>query len=380
MAGGTAGGNAGMDGGAGADAGPSDPFMAVTIPPALTPTGATLKFKAHGRGSQVYTCKATVTAADGGADAGDDGGSTVTTYAWSLKAPDAKLFDQDGKQIGTHFVGPTWMSTSDESDAVGMAVANEVHAGTIPWLLLKIVSHMGQGVFTDVTYVNRLLTTGGVAPTTGCDSTTVGTDMPVAYTADYYFYTGGVTAGDGGADAALEWPFATLTIPAGVATPDGTTLKLKLHGWGDQVYTCTAMGGPDAGADAGAATYSWVLKGPNATLYDETNTKKGMHTTGPTWTSTDTSSIVGMKQAQVDSTLSDAIPWLMLKVTSHAGGTGVFSDVTYIQRLNTARGKAPATGCDAAHVTMETSVAYSADYYFYTGDSPDAGTDAASGN
>ncbi len=375
-AGGNTDGGAGTGGAGGGDAGVSDPFPPVMIPPAIAvPTGATLKFRAHGRGSQVYVCSSMVVPADGGADAGDGGAdASVTTYGWTLKAPDAKLYDQNGVQIGTHFAGPTWMSTVDESDAVGSAQANVPQTNSIPWLLLKVVSHMGTGVFTDVTYVQRLLTTGGVAPTAGCDATTLGTTMPIAYTADYYFFTGGTTTTDGGTTP--QWPFVAVTIPDAIAAPDGTTLKLKLHGWGDQVYTCTAMGGADAGADAGAATYAWVLKAPDATLYDDTDTKKGTHSAGPTWTSTDTSSIVGAKLMQANSPLSDAIPWLLLKVASHAGATGVFSDVTYVQRLNTTKGAAPATGCDAGHVAAEVSVTYSADYYYYTGD---ATTDGGAG-
>jgi hypothetical protein len=341
------------------------------MPPDIlaVPTGATLKFRAHGRGSQVYTCTAATAATDGGTDAG------ATTYSW-VAVPDAKLYDQNGVQIGTHFAGPTWMSTVDESDAVGakMQQSPGATANDIPWLLLKINSHMGMGVFTDVTFVQRLNTTGGVAPATACDGTIAGMTVPVAYTADYYFFTGGVTAADGGAPA--QWPFATIaTIPDMVAAPAGTALKLRLHGWGDQVYTCTASGGADAGADAGATTYSWVLKGPNAKLYDDTNTQQGTHTTGPTWTATDTSSIVGMKLFGVNAPTAGAVQWLLLKVTSHAGATGLFSDVTYVQRLNTSRGAAPATGCDAAHTTMELSVAYAADYYFLTGQPTDGGTD-----
>src|SRR5450432_90718 len=363
-AGGTAGGSAGADGGAG---------TMVTVPAILAvPTGATLKFHAQGRGSQIYTCTATAAATDGGADAG-------STYGWVLKAPDAKLYDENDAQIGTHFAGPTWLST-DGSDAVGTKLqqADSPLADAIPWLLLKVTQHMGSGVFMDVTYVQRLNTTKGKAPATGCDSTTVGTDVPVAYTADYYFYKGGVTATDGG--VAADWPFQPITIPAGVATPAGTTLTLKLHGWGSQVYTCTAMvPAADGGVDAGATTYAWVLKAPDAKLYDDANALKGTHSAGPTWTSTDTSSIVGTKLVGIDSQLSDAIQWLLLKVASHAGATGVFTNVTYVQRLNKSKGKAPATGCDVAHVNMDTAVAYSADYYYSTGEATaDGGTDAAS--
>ena len=376
---GSGGGAAGSDGGAGSDgaAGAAAPFDLVTIPDMLAvPTGATLAFRAHGRGTQNYTCVATTTAA--AADAGTDAG--VTTYAWGPATPDAKLYDENDTQIGTHFAGPTWMSSVDGSDAVGSKTASVASPMTtaIPWLLLKVVEHMGSGVFMDVTYVQRVNTTKGKAPATGCDSTTVNTTVAVDYTADYYFYTGGVTASDGG--VAADWPFATVTIPDALATPAGTTLKLKLHGWGAQIYTCTQSGGADAGADAGAATYAWGPATPSAKLYDASNTQQGTHSAGPTWTSIDTSSIVGTRLQAVNAPTTGSIQWLLLQVASHAGAaTGVFSDVTYVQRLNTANGVAPATGCDAAHVGVTTSSAYSADYYFYTGTTATDGGDASGG-
>jgi len=376
-------GSAGSAGGAGSDgaagsagaAGAAAPFDAVTIPDMLAaPTGATLKFRAHGRGTQNYTCVATTTP-----DAGTD--ASTTTYAWGPATPAAKLYDETNTQIGTHFAGPTWMSSVDGSDAVGSKIGSVAAplSTAIPWLLLKVVEHMGGGIFMDVTYVQRLNTANGIAPATGCDATTVNTTMSVNYTADYYFYTGGVTASDGG--VAATWPFMTVTVPDALAAPAGTTLKLKLHGWGAQIYACTQTGAADGGADAGAATYAWGPATPSAKLYDDSNTQQGTHSAGPTWTSSDTSSIVGMRLAAVDAPTAGSIQWLLLKVASHAGsGSGVLSDVTYVQRLNTANGVAPATGCDAAHVNMTTSSSYSADYYFYAGDAnTDGGADASGG-
>src|SRR5450432_891263 len=215
---GAAGASAGMGGataGSSGGAGAAAPFPTITIPDGLAvPTGATLKFRAHGIGTQNYACVATTAAA---ADAGTD--ASVTTYAWGPATPNAKLYDETNTQIGTHFAGPTWMSSADGSDAVGSKVASVASplSTAIPWLLLKAVEHMGSGVFMDVSYVQRLATANGVAPATGCDSTTVNTTASVAYTADYYFYTGGVTASDGG--VAANWPFAGVTIPDALATP-----------------------------------------------------------------------------------------------------------------------------------------------------------------
>ncbi len=163
--------------------GGADWLVPPTVPPALAvPAGVTIKAHTHAVGAQIYTCTASAGDADGGA----------TTYAFVLKAPDAKLFDADGVQVGTHGAGPNWTS-SDGSVANGMKVAqvDAPAAGAIPWLLLRVSSTSGAGVFSDVTFVQRLNTAGGAAPATGCDATTAGTDTPASYSADYYFYVGG---------------------------------------------------------------------------------------------------------------------------------------------------------------------------------------------
>jgi hypothetical protein len=372
---GTGGAAAGAGGGAG---GPVNPIPIVTIPTAIeVPAGNVVKFRVHATGTQTYTCQAMTPATDGGAsDGGADAGAT--TYAWSAASvPAADLSDENNVKVGMHYAGPTWMST-DGSDVVGVkeAASPGTTATDIPWLRLKAASHMGAGVMADVTYVQRVNTKGGVAPATGCDAAHVDMKTSVAYTADYWFYK---SSGDAGVTA--DWPFTALgTLDPSIAL-NGPVLKLKLHALGAQIYTCTGTttGGADAGADAGAATttYAFVLKQPDAKLYDDTNTQQATHGLGPSWTHKDGSVITGTKLAAFNSPLTDAIPWLKLQVTAHSGATGVFTDVTYVQRLNTTKGVAPATGCDAAHANMDTSVAYTADYYFYTGAVvvPDAGTD-----
>ena len=348
------GGAAGSAGGGGAGGAGGAP----AVPPALAvPAGATLAIHDHGVGSQIYTCTAS-----GGADAGADAGAV--SYAWVFKAPDAKLYDASGTQVGTHGMGPEWTST-DGSVVNGKTAQSSTQDTTaIPWLLLRATSTSGTGVFTNVTYVQRVNTVGGLAPATGCDAGSVNTQMSVAYSADYYFYTGGGVA---------AWLTPPAGVPAALAPPAGTTLAIHDHGIGTQVYTCTASGGADAGGDAGAVSYSWVLKGPDAILYDDMFTKVGTHGVGPEWTSTDGSVINGAKVQQANAPVSTAIPWLLLKATP-ASGSGVFSDVTYVQRLDTAGGVAPATGCGAGTVGTETSAPYSADYYFFTGSASDGGT------
>jgi len=39
--------------------------------------------------------------------------------------------------------------------------------------------------------------------------------------------------------------------------------------------------------------------------------------------------------------------------------------VSYIQRVNTKGGTAPAAGCDRSHAGRKVAIDYQADYYFY---------------
>ena len=68
--------------------------------------------------------------------------------------------------------------------------ANAPDPDSIPWLLLKAKSNPGAGAFSTVTYVQRLDTAGGVAPTDGCDQARAGTEREVGYTATYAYYYG----------------------------------------------------------------------------------------------------------------------------------------------------------------------------------------------
>jgi len=143
------------------------------LPPQLkVPEGTKLVLHAHAKGDQVYTCK-------------QDGGQ----YSWTLKAPDAQLFDQSGKAIGRHFGGPTW-ELNDSSAVVGKVAArfDPPDKDSVPWLLLTASDHSGKGLMNNVTHIQRLNTRGGKAPAAGCDASHVGTETRVAYTADYFFY------------------------------------------------------------------------------------------------------------------------------------------------------------------------------------------------
>jgi hypothetical protein len=104
--------------------------------------------------------------------------------SWALKAPDAKLLDQEGSVIGRHFAGPTWQ-LNDGSWVKGKAVAKQVapDATAVPWLLLESVG--GTGKLGAVRFIQRTGTHGGNAPDGSCSQ---GATRRVPYTATYSFY------------------------------------------------------------------------------------------------------------------------------------------------------------------------------------------------
>jgi len=134
------------------------------------PAGEDVVLVAHASGSQIYVCQA-----------GADG-----KLAWTLKAPEAELHNDQGAVIGRHFAGPTWR-LNDGSEVTGKAAArvDSPDAGSIPWLLLTVTGHSGEGALSRVTDIQRIHTKGGVAPTGAC---TQGAETKSSYTADYYFY------------------------------------------------------------------------------------------------------------------------------------------------------------------------------------------------
>jgi hypothetical protein len=147
--------------------------VAQQVPSQLQPpANEQLLFQLHAKGDQVYTCK-----------------EGVTQFAWTLKAPDAQLFDKDGKPFGKHFAGPSWQA-NDGSLVTGKAIANapSPDPDSISWLLVTILTHEGTGVLSPATTIQRLNTKGGKPPASGCDSTHAGQESRSPYTADYLFY------------------------------------------------------------------------------------------------------------------------------------------------------------------------------------------------
>ena len=137
------------------------------------PVAEELVLVARASGFQVYVCRA------------DAEGKP----AWTLKAPDAQLFDQQGNVIGKHFAGPTWQHNDGSEITAKMAAKIDApDAGAIPWLLLNVTGHSGSGALSRVTTIQRIHTVGGLAPASGCRDSNRDAEFKSSYTADYYFY------------------------------------------------------------------------------------------------------------------------------------------------------------------------------------------------
>jgi hypothetical protein len=107
---------------------------------------------------------------------------------WGFVEPSAVLFAdaQANEAVGIHFAGPTWEGLAG-SKVVGSVVERcTPNANAIPWLLLGATSAEGAGVFQRTTYVQRVNTVGGLAPTV--PGSVVGELANVPYTAEYFFY------------------------------------------------------------------------------------------------------------------------------------------------------------------------------------------------
>jgi len=133
--------------------------------------GNKLAFHAYAKGVQIYKWN-------------------LVTQQWDLVAPQAGLFAEDSYhgEIGTHYVGPKWESKSgslvEARRVLGTGCTPDPTA--IAWLLLKQIRTEGNGIFSKVTFIQRVNTVGGLPPSTQGEFD--GQIKESAYTAEYYFY------------------------------------------------------------------------------------------------------------------------------------------------------------------------------------------------
>jgi hypothetical protein len=164
------------------------------------PAGNRAFLEARGIGTQNYICLP--------AGAG---------FAWSLFTPEAVLLSDFGKQITTHFFSPNpfekntdptltaegpiraaWRHSRDTSTVWARAVAVSsdpvfVRPNSVPWLKLEVVGAQrgptGGDTLKPTTFLQRINTSGGVAPTKGCAETAdIGKKAFIPYEADYVFF------------------------------------------------------------------------------------------------------------------------------------------------------------------------------------------------
>lgn len=136
-----------------------------------------------------------------------------------------------------------------------------------------------------------------------------------------------------------------------VSIPDGHVQAFRLFAEGVQIYTWTGT--------------NWSLPAPEAELYDLNHNHAGKHykgSGGPTWEGTDGSKVVGRVEMKADAYKSNSIPHLRLIAVS-SSKTGAFSHITYIQRVDTLGGIAPAA--PGKTLGQEERVRYTAEYVFY---------------
>lgn len=156
---------------------------------------------------------------------------------------------------------------------------------------------------------------------------------------------------------AMGTPFSQDALPDGVKVPAGHRVALETVGVGEIAYECRAK------ADA-AGRFEWVFVGPKADLNGRDGARLGRYYGPPaTWEANDGSRITGA-QVAVAPAGSGNIPLQLVKANP-AMGSGAMTGVSYIQRLATRGGVAPAAPCDAAGAGRKDIVRYQADYIFW---------------
>jgi len=145
--------------------------------------------------------------------------------------------------------------------------------------------------------------------------------------------------------------------PEPVRPPAGHRIVMDTWGIGEITYECREK------KDA-AGQFEWAFVAPVATLYDMQKKTVGKYYGGPTWESTDGSKVTGKQVAVAPSPNAKSIPLQLVKAEP-AMGSGAMTGVTYVQRLDTKAGVAPATACDGSAKGKQEKVGYEARYVFY---------------
>lgn len=159
---------------------PSMSYSQAGLPDAVkVPGGHRVAMETVGAGDITYECRAKQ--------------GMAGQFEWFFVGPDAKLMDRAGKTVGKYYGPPATWESMDGSKLTGaqVAVAPASGMGNIPLQLVKANPAMGMGAMQGVTYIQRVATSGGVAPATACGAGNMGAKQTVQYRADYIFYKAG---------------------------------------------------------------------------------------------------------------------------------------------------------------------------------------------
>jgi hypothetical protein len=158
---------------------PSSPPCA-PIPDILNvPIGNRLLLQTFARGVQIYEVKRSAT--------------DPNVFSWVNIAPLATLYTNPNftNEVIHHFAGPSWefIKGPEKGEKV---VATKLQGVTqdvtaIQWLSLKAVDSLSSPN-NKITFIQRICTVGGLAPTTGADVAHLGKLDSIPYTASYLFY------------------------------------------------------------------------------------------------------------------------------------------------------------------------------------------------
>lgn len=151
-------------------------YSQANLPAAVqVPVGNKVALETVGVGDITYQCKAKKDVAG--------------QFEWVFMGPAAALNDRKGVQIGKYYGPPATWENKDGSKITGTQVAiAPSSAGNIPNQLVKASPASGEGVMVGISYIQRVNTVGGVAPSGICGASNTGAREVVEYQADYIFY------------------------------------------------------------------------------------------------------------------------------------------------------------------------------------------------
>ena len=160
-----------------------------------------------------------------------------------------------------------------------------------------------------------------------------------------------------GSMSPMQAMYSQAGLPAAVQVPAGNKVAMETVGVGEITYQCSPK------KDM-AGQFEWVFAGPDAKLMDRGGKQVGKYFGPPaTWENMDGSKVTAT-QVAVSPAATGNIPMQLVKANP-AMGAGAMTGVTYIQRVSTQGGVAPAMACGASNLGARQVVQYQADYIFY---------------